>query len=253
MADMVSGDVSNTAESQKMASVSVILIPWDPESQEHAERMAQQRIACGWKQDQIENWKDQQREGLIGLHWIVLPPSDPNTTSRLERHIFAFPDEATPLHNTCKRVLSRSHTPDPAISTFIPIGHISLDSWSPYDSLQTSPSNGVYSLTTFYVSKALQYGGIGGAAMTACETMAARDFGAKAITLDTLANEEYRPDNPRRAAMGLEQTRPRVTPQDWYQRRGYIIYLKKEDGFFDTDPTGKIWGATLVCLKKELV
>ena len=50
---------------------SVILIPWDPDSAEHVDRMVAQRIACGWKQAYVEAWRQLQREGKIGLHWIV--------------------------------------------------------------------------------------------------------------------------------------------------------------------------------------
>jgi hypothetical protein len=49
----------------------VDLIPWDPESSEHVERMVQQRIACGWKYDVVEKWKPLQREGRIALQWVV--------------------------------------------------------------------------------------------------------------------------------------------------------------------------------------
>ena len=55
----------------KMQRPPVILIPWDPDSEEHVDRMVLQRIACGWKQDYVEGWRQQQREGKIGLHWIV--------------------------------------------------------------------------------------------------------------------------------------------------------------------------------------
>lgn len=49
----------------------VTLIAWDPESEAHAERLFQQRIACGWKSEQIEKWRALQREGKIVLQWVV--------------------------------------------------------------------------------------------------------------------------------------------------------------------------------------
>lgn len=51
--------------------VKVDLIAWDPESPAHVERMVQHRIACGWKQDYIEGWRVLQREGKMGLQWVV--------------------------------------------------------------------------------------------------------------------------------------------------------------------------------------
>lgn len=56
---------------KRPARAKVDLIAWDPESPAHAERMVQHRIACGWKQDYIEGWRVLQREGKMGLHWVV--------------------------------------------------------------------------------------------------------------------------------------------------------------------------------------
>ncbi len=67
---VVTADVTGVAGVTKKRR-SIILIPWDPDSPEHIHRMVKQRIACGWKQDYVEGWRDQQREGKIGLHWIV--------------------------------------------------------------------------------------------------------------------------------------------------------------------------------------
>lgn len=59
---------------QDMGSTSkagIVLIPWDPESPEHIERLYQQRVACGWYEDLIESWRPRQRSGNIALQWIV--------------------------------------------------------------------------------------------------------------------------------------------------------------------------------------
>lgn len=66
-------------------------------------------------------------------------------------------------------VLGNPHTPDPALTKFHPVGHISLDAWSNNDRLGTSAGDGVYSLNTFYVSTVLQNSGLGGAAFRECE------------------------------------------------------------------------------------
>jgi len=78
--------------------------------------------------------------------------------------------------------------PTPPLS-FIPVGHISLDSETS-DPTQADPSKGIYAITTFYVSRVLQHGGIGRAAMDAVEAMAINEpLCAKTLTLDTIANE----------------------------------------------------------------
>jgi hypothetical protein len=56
---------------KKPAKAKVTLIAWDPESPEHIERMVQQRIACGWKADYVEIWRDLQRKGKMALQWVV--------------------------------------------------------------------------------------------------------------------------------------------------------------------------------------
>src|SRR4051812_10167911 len=53
------------------AGPKVDLIAWDPDSPEHTERMMQQRVACGWKQELVEKWRVLQREGKTGLQWVV--------------------------------------------------------------------------------------------------------------------------------------------------------------------------------------
>ncbi|KAI3319706.1 hypothetical protein HD806DRAFT_508790 [Xylariaceae sp. AK1471] len=227
------------------------LIPWDPDSQEHVDRMELQRIACGWKVEKVDDWRSSQREGQTGLHWVVLHPDHPETPSRLERHFAAYPNEAQPLQDTCKTILRRPHKPDPLIPSFYPIGHIALDSVTPEPELETSLSNGILSLMNFYISTALQNAGLGAAALEYCEKMAKGEFGARTITLETIANEECRSDSPRRIA--LKRPIPKVTNQDWYSRRGYRVYDRKAVAWVDVDETGKTWPVSAVFLRKDLV
>lgn len=54
----------------------VELVPWDFDSEEHRARMYQQRLACGWRSEEVEEWADQGRAGRTTLYWIVcIPPS----------------------------------------------------------------------------------------------------------------------------------------------------------------------------------
>ncbi|KAM0811421.1 hypothetical protein AB5N19_11777 [Seiridium cardinale] len=239
-------------DARKAQKASVVLIPWDPDSPEHVERMKQQRIACGWKLEAVDGWRQLQRDGKIGLHWVVLTPSHPDTASRLQRHAEAYPNEATPLQDSCRLVLSRPRAPDDArLAHFLPIGHISLDAWTADPELRASASDGVYSVMSFYISDALQKSGLGAAALSSCERMAATEYGAKKITLGTISNEECTPDNPRRIAMGKTKI-SKPTVQDWYTGRGYKMYLRQPDAWFETDPTGKSWGVVCALMEKEL-
>ncbi|KAK7989886.1 hypothetical protein PG989_010201 [Apiospora arundinis] len=226
----------------------IILVPWDPDSPDHVERMRLQRVACGWKQDGAESWRPLQREGKIGLHWIRPPPASRLTkpSSRPKRR---------PSGTRAAAFSGGGTRCPPEIAgdgdLFVPVGHISLDGWHADPSLQTSAADGVYSLTTFYVSKAMQGVGIGGAAVAECERMAVEDFGAKTMTLDTISNEDIAVDSPRRIA--LKRPILKITNQDWYMRRGYEVYHRRPNAWFDTDATGKEWWCTAVCLRKNLV
>lgn len=52
-------------------NLDVALVPWDPESPAHSDRLYQQRIACGWEKELVESWKDLQRQGKKSIFWIV--------------------------------------------------------------------------------------------------------------------------------------------------------------------------------------
>ena len=49
----------------------VMLIPFDPESEEQSDRLQLTRIACGWKADKIPLWRERQRSGDMSIHWVV--------------------------------------------------------------------------------------------------------------------------------------------------------------------------------------
>lgn len=54
------------------AMVKVELIPWDPESADHVERMFDQRVQCGWGADKVrDSWTEWQRSGMRSLFWLV--------------------------------------------------------------------------------------------------------------------------------------------------------------------------------------
>jgi len=228
------------------------LIPWDPDSPDHAERMRLQRVACGWKSEMVPTWAEPQRTGQIGLYWIVLSPNDPQTDSRLSAHRVAFPAEDLPLEDSVQTgVLGNPHTPDPALMKFHPVGHISLDAWSGNDRLGTSARDGVYSLNTFYVSTVLQNFGLGGAAFRECERMAREELGAKVITLNTIAPEELAVDSPMRIKTGKPV--PKISNYDWYSRRGYMIYDRQSHAWEEHDAEGNVYPIECIYMRKQLV
>lgn len=71
----------------KSSKPQVQLIPWDPTSPEHVQRLVQQRIACGWDHEAVEGWKAAQESGKFNLQWVV--STLPHFTSYSEILIFA--------------------------------------------------------------------------------------------------------------------------------------------------------------------
>lgn len=61
----------------------IILIPWDPFSVEHVERLIRQRVACGWKQECVASWRKVQEKGEINIQWIVNIPLYHNLPCRI--------------------------------------------------------------------------------------------------------------------------------------------------------------------------
>lgn len=49
----------------------VELIPWDADSDIHAQRLYEQRVACTWDEDLIEEWRTRVRDGNKFFYWIV--------------------------------------------------------------------------------------------------------------------------------------------------------------------------------------
>ncbi|MCJ1472643.1 hypothetical protein MMC13_001292 [Lambiella insularis] len=226
-------------------SAKTILIPWDPESADHVERLFQQRVACGWNMDLVEEWRVKQREGTKAIHWIVLPQSDPDRSSKIHKHIAQWPAEEKPLQDTAKSLQGVSRNASTSES-FVPVGHISLDSENK-DPTVANAAEHLYCIATFYISTALQGGGFGRAAMDTVEAMARRaPLNAKALALHTACRDEHYDHKWN----GL--TPPMVVVQDWYARRGYQVY-KYEKGYYkDEDAAGVVWPITAVFMRKDL-
>lgn len=49
----------------------VELVPWDPTDDCQFQRMHDQRVMCGWHEDEVPEWKDKMLKGQKLLYWIV--------------------------------------------------------------------------------------------------------------------------------------------------------------------------------------
>jgi ribosomal protein S18 acetylase RimI-like enzyme len=142
----------------------------------------------------------------------------------------------------------------------MPVGHISVDtvaSTPEPTALLADPANHRFHLSAFYISKAIQGGGLGNTTMRTAEHMAASVLGAKVITLDTW---------DRRLIIGDEKKEWRETggllmkfdPQGWYQRLGYKVIKEIEEfnstsGYCLKRPDGQAWCIPSVYMEKAVV
>ncbi|KAF4975581.1 hypothetical protein FZEAL_7653 [Fusarium zealandicum] len=214
---------SRTRQSQ------VHLVPWDPESSQHIDRLFEQRVQCGWHNDLVATqWPDEQRSGKKCIYWITLSPEDAGSEHTLQLHFHSFPKEKDPLTDTAHSV---GGSPRKATQAAIfPVGHISLDTGNAVAGHLNLdlPTRGVYWIKTFYVSKALQSKGIGRAAMDTVESMAVNEpLYAKTLALDTIHKEDSR-----RQVLEATGQLPKMTNHEWYERRGYRAIHSEQD-FYD--------------------
>jgi hypothetical protein len=86
---------------------------------------------------------------------------------------------------------------------FVPVGHISLN--KEYETPgYAEPAEGFYWIATFYISAALQFMGLGRAAMDAVESMAISEpLCAKTLALSTVARD-YEGKHERWEALGRD-------------------------------------------------
>ncbi|KAG7149429.1 glutamate carboxypeptidase like protein [Verticillium longisporum] len=157
-----------------MAVSPIELIPCDPESEEHIERLYQQRLICGWQSKDVrQSWTEDQKRGTKGLYWI----------------------EKSLLIDTSISIRGRTRTA--SMSPFLPLGHVSLDAYEPSESSFkfNVDSEATHWINGLYVSPALQGSGIGRAAMDCIENLAVQDFKAKTLVLASVKSEDQmRPD-----------------------------------------------------------
>jgi len=125
----------------------------------------------------------------------ILSEDDQQKEFKLAHHVMQHPNEKLPIWDTAASLAGKPRTTQRLSESFIPVGHISLDFYNPDPSL-ADPSKGIFYISTFYISRALQGGGLGRAAMDAIERMAIElPLNAKILALDTLAREQALDDD----------------------------------------------------------
>ncbi|KAJ8068106.1 hypothetical protein OCU04_003678 [Sclerotinia nivalis] len=236
----------------------VNLIPWDPDSPSHIERLFNQRVACTWNSEYVESWREKQRQGAITLQWIVLPISCPTRDELHNLHTMRYPLEFEPLVDSATTFNALPRTPPSPPHSFLPIGHIALEvqSSSPpsppsspsSSTTTTTPLCSTYKISGLYISSALRGNGLGRAAMDTIEILASSPpISAQKLILEVIANE-YPGKEERRIALKVEGLS--VEREDWYVRRGYKIVGWRDGMWPERDEMGRVWTARCLFMEK---
>ncbi len=86
--------------------------------------------------------------------------------------------------------------------------------------------------------------------MDEVESLAQREpFNAKTLALMTVASA-FPTRDAKLKAQGREK--PKIALQEWYERRGYVVFKHVEKAWEEVDLEGKIWWCAAVLMRKEL-
>ncbi|KAK5998660.1 hypothetical protein PT974_01042 [Cladobotryum mycophilum] len=233
----------------------VELVPWDPRNEEHYQRLYEQRVACTWDAELVEEWKTKVLEGRKFLYWIKLRDDLPQRETVLAPHLDKCPKERDPLVDTATAIANTPRTP--TNMSFLPIGHVALELY-PQRNTNFSLDPSTIWVKSLYISWALQTGGVGHAAMAQIERLAASPpLNAAALALDTVTKEfQLHEENLK---VWFEVTgikRPDVvrSNEEWYVRQGYKVMGDIDLGTTWTHPAaGETASIPSIYLKKDIV
>jgi hypothetical protein len=150
-----------------------------------------------------ESWNEPSRDYAHSSK--VLADEDPDRGEKLEKHLSAYPAESGLLLDSATSLGGKSRTLPALPKTFIPVGHIALDTEYETEKFRGDDLEGLYWISTFYISHALQNCGLGRAAMDVVEnTATAEPLCAKTLALSTVAASELHSIRPKWEMMGIE-------------------------------------------------
>ncbi|KAI1503974.1 hypothetical protein F5X99DRAFT_374043 [Biscogniauxia marginata] len=231
----------------------VELIPWDHSSPEHVERMYDQRVACGWRSDEVPSWVESAKSGGKIFYWIIFSDTLTDRGELEQKHAVAYPKESTPLRDTASEV--RLVSRQPTGREFIPIGHVALDIHDAEEDTKLGlPSPGTVWVHQLYISYALQGGGYGTGAMSKVEALAAQEpMNATVLALDTMAKGmDLSPEHAEVLEKELKSPISKISKEEWYERQEYKTY-KRGAGYVYRSQMGHQIPLTVAYMKKMII
>ncbi|KAI1481625.1 hypothetical protein K445DRAFT_313817 [Daldinia sp. EC12] len=231
----------------------VELLPWDHLSPDHVQRMYDQRVACGWRADEVQSWIESAKKGGKIFYWVLLSDTLPDRGKVLEQHTSAYPKEAHPLKDTAAEI--RLVPRQPTNVEFIPIGHVALDVHEPEEDVELGlPATGTVWVHQLYISRALHGGGFGAGAMSKIEALATQSpMNAKIVALDTLSKEMQTEPEIRDLLYGKGGVPlPVVSNEEWYISQGYEVLKRHKNAWVWSPREGIDVPVNIVYMKKSV-
>ncbi|RWA12612.1 hypothetical protein EKO27_g2486 [Xylaria grammica] len=244
--------------------------------------MVAQREACGWTASEVvPSWVPRAEEGLKTMFWVVsldfspaadslqaLADSSPDREAFIQAHKDGFPGEAEPLQDTAQSLNLAPREPSGA--EFVPVGHVGLNK-GPTADLEGHvegllPSEGVYWISSLFISPCIQRRGLGRAVMSRVESLVAQPasddvpdkdipeaaLSGTTIALDVPPREWQVGDWARDNWWGpLNLPMPKISNLEWYQQQGYSVFTELPDFRPATLPDGSVVSVPLLLLKKS--
>ncbi|POS81129.1 hypothetical protein DHEL01_v200496 [Diaporthe helianthi] len=204
----------------------VDLIPWDFDSEEHQQRMYLQRVACGWRSDEVQRWVELGKAGQKTLYWILLAEDLSDRETLTSKHTAEFPKESAPITDTVTTHWQKPRKPSKR--AFIPIGHVALDIRpEDYAHLKLT-DDGIVWVAGLYISWGLQSQGFGREAMGVVERIASLEpLSATWIVLDTMPrDQQVKSAFIKKALAAQGKPSPGVLTQTWYEKQGYEVFAR---------------------------
>ncbi|KAI1430357.1 hypothetical protein F5Y12DRAFT_709370 [Xylaria sp. FL1777] len=200
------------------------IIPWDHLSPEHVQRMHDQRVACGWRANEVPEWVDSAKRGGKMFYWAVLAEDVPNRNTLLAQHIAAHPKETEPLRDTATEI--RLAQRQPTGRSFMPVGHVALDVHDAEEDARLGLPPDTVWVHQLFISSVLQGGGYGAGTMAKVESIAAQEpMNGKWMALDTMAKEvQSEAGDVASIDVGMGNMIPVTSKEEWYARQGYETY-----------------------------
>ena len=199
------------------------LVPMDLHCENERKILYNQRVICGWGEDNIPKWRESIARGERAFFWIVLPRSQET-------------QETPIIHLQGEEVL--------------PVGHIALDkvdhpAEGPPDESLVAPDLSALQISSLFILPTFQSLGLGAFAMDKIEALAQQEpYGSvncRTTTLTTLSKRylegpEDGPDGRGRWKRVGEV--PRRDNVEWYMMKGYAPY-KEAIRYWSDLPNGE--------------